>query len=207
MKEAISSLSESATAEGLFSGVELDITSDESISSAFEEVKSKHGRLDVLINNAAVFPQNIASKRELWQTTFATNVISTVVITDKFTPLLLESMNDPRLVFLSSSLASLTIAETWEPKHGLNISAYSASKAALNMYMVQKTKELGKYGIKVWAVDPGLNATNMVGSVERATAFGAKHPSEGAQDIVDVVEGKRDDCVGKNVWANGVRPW
>ena len=118
MKEAISSLSESATAEGLFSGVELDITSDESISSAFEEVKSKHGRLDVLINNAAVFPQNIASKRELWQTTFATNVISTVVITDKFTPLLLESMNDPRLVFLSSSLASLTIAETWEPKHG-----------------------------------------------------------------------------------------
>jgi NAD(P)-dependent dehydrogenase (short-subunit alcohol dehydrogenase family) len=92
--------------------------------------------------------------------------------------------------FLSSSLASLTIAETWEPKHGLDISAYSASKAALNMYMVQKTKELGKYGIKVWAVDPGLNATNMVASVNQATASGAKHPSEGAQDIVDVVEGK-----------------
>lgn len=207
VKEAISSLSESATEEGPFSGVELDITSDESISSAFEEVKSKHGRLDVLINNAAIFPQNIPSKRELWQMTFATNVISTVAITDKFIPLLLESKNDPRLIFLSSSLGSLTITETWEPTHGLDISAYRASKAALNMYMVQKSKELGKHGIKVWAVDPGVNATNLAGSAERATAFGAKHPSKGAQDVVDVVEGKRDDCIGKNVWVEGVRPW
>lgn len=207
VKEAISSLSEPATAEGLFSGVELDITSDESISNAFEEVKSKHGRLDVLINNAAIFPQNIPSKRELWQTTFATNVISTVAITDKFIPLLLESKNGPRLIFLSSSLGSITITETWEPKHGLDISAYRASKAALNMYMVQKSKEFGKHGVKVWAVDPGVNATNLAGSAEQATAFGAKHPSKGAQDVVDVVEGKRDDCVGKNVWAEGVRPW
>src|SRR5947207_4156915 len=88
-------LSESATAEGLFSGVELDITSDESISSAFEEVKSKHGRLDVLINNAAVFPQNIALKREVWLTTFATNLLGSVVIMRKFSTVLSASRSDP----------------------------------------------------------------------------------------------------------------
>lgn len=32
--------------------VQLDVTSDESIEKAFEQVKSNHGRLDVLINNA-----------------------------------------------------------------------------------------------------------------------------------------------------------
>jgi len=207
VEEAVSSLSKSTSTEDIFSAVELDITSDTSISNAFDEIKSKHGRLDVLINNAAVFPQNIPSKRELWQTTFTTNVFSTVAVTDMFIPLLLESQNDPRLIFLSSSLGSITITETWEPKHGLDISAYRASKAALNMYMVQKSKELGKHGIKVWAVDPGVNATNLAGSAERATAMGAKHPSKGAQDVVDIVEGRRDDCVGKNVWAEGVRPW
>jgi NAD(P)-dependent dehydrogenase (short-subunit alcohol dehydrogenase family) len=207
VEDAVSSLSKSANTEGIFSAVELDITSDTSISNAFDEIKSKHGRLDVLINNAAVFPQNIPSKRELWQTTFTTNVFSTVAVTDMFIPLLLESNNDPRLIFLSSSLGSITITETWEPKHSLDISAYRASKAALNMYMVQKTKELGKHGIKVWAVDPGVNATNLAGGAERATAMGAKHPSKGAQDVVDIVEGRRDDCVGKNVWAEGVRPW
>ena len=207
VKEAVSSLSTSDNAEHVFSAVELDISSDTSIGNAFDEIHSKHGRLDVLINNAAIFPQNISLKRELWQTTFATNVISTVAMTDKFTPLLLESKNDPRLIFLSSSLGSTTITETWEPKHGLDISAYRASKAALNMYMVQKNKELGKHGIKVWAVDPGVNATNLAGSAERATAFGAAHPSKGAQVVVDVVEGRRDDCIGKHVWAEGVRPW
>src|SRR4051794_34332543 len=78
VEEAVSSLSKSANREDIFSTVELDITSDTSISNAFDEVKSQHGRLDVLINNAAVFPQNIPSKRELWQTTFTTNVFSTV---------------------------------------------------------------------------------------------------------------------------------
>lgn len=207
VKEAISSLSASANTGDVFSAVELDINRDASIHQAFDQVKSKHGRLDVLINNAAVFPQNIPSKRDLWQTTFTTNVISTVAVTDTFIPLLLESKNDPRLIFLTSSLGSITITETWEPKHGLDISAYRASKAALNMYMVQKSKELGKHGIRVWAVDPGVNATNLAGNAEQATAFGAKHPSKGAQDVVDVVEGKRDDCVGKSVWAEGVRPW
>jgi len=207
VNEAVALLSASANTEDVFSAVELDINSDASISKAFDEVKSRHGRLDVLINNAAIFPQNMPSKRELWQTTFTTNVISTVAITDKFIPLLLESKNEPRLIFLSSSLGSITITETWEPKHGLDISAYRASKAALNMYMVQKSKELRKHGIKVWAVDPGVNATNLAGSAEQATAFGAKHPSKGAQDVVDVVEGKRDDCIGKSVWAEGVRPW
>ena len=207
VKEAVSSLSKSASAEDTFSAVELDISSDASISNAFDEIQSEHGRLDVLVNNAGIFPQSIASKRELWQTTFATNIISTVAMTDKFIPLLLKSKNDPRLIFLSSSLGSISITETWEPKHGLDISAYRASKAALNMYMVQKHKELSVHGIKVWAVDPGVNATNLAGSVEQATAYGAPHPSKGAQVVVDVVEGGRDDCIGKHVWAEGVRPW
>ena len=207
MNEAISSLSTPAGTEDVFSAVELDISNDASINSAFEEIKSKHGRIDVLINNAAIFPQNLSSKREQWQKTFMTNVISTVAMTDKFMPLLRESQDDPRLIFLSSSLGSITITETWEPKHGLDISAYAASKSALNMYMVQKHKDLGKHGIKVWAVDPGVNATNLAGNAEQATAFGAQHPSKGAQVVVDVVEGRRDDCVGKHVWAEGVRPW
>jgi NAD(P)-dependent dehydrogenase (short-subunit alcohol dehydrogenase family) len=35
--------------------LQVDLTSDESIEKAFEQVKSKHGYLDVLINNAGMF--------------------------------------------------------------------------------------------------------------------------------------------------------
>lgn len=59
----------------------------------------------------------------------------------------------------------------------------------------------------MWAVDPGVNATNLGGNVERARELGAKDPEVGAQDVVDVVEGRRDDCVGKHVWNEGIRPW
>jgi hypothetical protein len=37
--------------------------------------------------------------------------------------------------------------------------------------------------------------------------MGAQEPSVGGEFIRDVVEGKRDQDVGKVIWANGIQPW
>lgn len=76
------------------------------------------------------------------------------------------------------------------------------------MLMVEKYKELKGQGVRCWAVDPGVRATNLAGSVERAREMGAPDPVPGAQGVVDVVEGRRDDKVGLHInWEGEVRPW
>ena len=115
--------------------------------------------------------------RELWHSTFETNVVSTAVATEAFEPLLRKSDN-ALVIFLSSSLGSLTMASAAGP-HRFDVKAYRASKAALNMLMIEKNKELAQHGIRAWAVDPGLRATNLAGSVDRAIVMGA--PDSGAR--------------------------
>ena len=128
-------------------------------------------------------------------------------MTDAFLPLLRKSAS-PRLVYVSSGLGSLTLAsDSSNPFYGVDAMAYRVSKTALHMVVVQQHKILGKEGFKIWAVCPGYRATNLSGDKERAIKFGAQDPMGGAQIVVDVVIGKKDEHVGQLVWENGVHPW
>ncbi|MDI1489945.1 MAG: hypothetical protein OHK93_001144 [Ramalina farinacea] len=114
----------------------------------------------------------------------------------------------PRIIYLSSGLGSIAIAsDPTDPFYNLDVTAYRASKAAINMLAVQQAKILGKEGIMVFAVDPGWRATGLSGDAAAAKARGAGDPEGGAQVVVDVVEGRRDADVGKLVHEGGVHPW
>ncbi|CEJ92768.1 hypothetical protein VHEMI08398 [[Torrubiella] hemipterigena] len=140
--------------DGHVSVVQIDVESDASIEAAFETIKTKYGRLDVLINNAGASfdPQVTEGKmtiREAWNQSWNVNTAGTQVVTATFVPLLLQSSN-PRLLFLVSGTSSLAISEVpdipintvpakgW-PKTDLfmqcNIPAYRSSKAGLTMLM------------------------------------------------------------------------
>ncbi|OHF02572.1 hypothetical protein CORC01_02267 [Colletotrichum orchidophilum] len=78
----------------------LDITSDDSIKSALDIIRSKFGHLDVLINNAGILsgkPED--SIRQKLTTVYDTNVFGTIAVTDAFIPLLCESTKVRRVVF------------------------------------------------------------------------------------------------------------
>ena len=91
--------------------------------------------------------------------------------------------------------------------HGSAI-AYRTSKAALNMLAACYAKELkDEFGAKVWAVDPGLVATNLTRNPDALRARGALEPDTSTQTILGIVEGKRDEDVGKLVYKDGVWPW
>jgi NAD(P)-dependent dehydrogenase (short-subunit alcohol dehydrogenase family) len=66
--------------------ITIDLTSDESISSASKTVEAKFDRLDVLINNAGIAMEG--SNRDVMSQTFKTNVFGPIQIFEKFTPLL-----------------------------------------------------------------------------------------------------------------------
>ncbi|KAF2812994.1 NAD(P)-binding protein [Mytilinidion resinicola] len=195
--------------------LQVDIESDESIAAAFENVKSRVSHIDVLINNAgAIFDNEIdetpASIRAGMIKTYNVNVASTQVMTVVFEPLLLKSAN-PRLLFVTSGLSSFTTAAA-----GLNrpnTMAYRTSKTALNMLMWEWCVRLKDSPAKIWCISPGLLSTGLLGAlignddVESMRQIGAEGPEAGGVFVKDVVEGIRDNEVGKVVDRAGVQPW
>ncbi|PMB71647.1 C-factor [Beauveria bassiana] len=96
---------------------------------------ASHGRLDVLVNNAGIVVRGEA--RDAARRIFQTNVIGYISVTEAFLPLLRQAPK-PRLVFLSSSLGSLTHASNPESKYyASRATEYRAATAARNMIMNQ----------------------------------------------------------------------
>src|SRR5882757_1076887 len=99
--------------EGLaVEALSIDVNSQSSIAEAAREVEKKHGRLDILINNAGVLVDALDKKPseqplDTWRKTFDTNVFGLVATTQAFLPLLKKS-DAGRIVNLSSILGSMT---------------------------------------------------------------------------------------------------
>jgi NAD(P)-dependent dehydrogenase (short-subunit alcohol dehydrogenase family) len=81
--------------EGLEAGsVTLDVTSVSSVQAAAKRVERQYGRLDILVNNAAVLPEATAAEiarpldLSMFRETFETNVFGAVTVTQAFLPLL-----------------------------------------------------------------------------------------------------------------------
>ena len=188
--------------------VQLDVTSDDSIAAAVDEVKAKHGRLDVLINNAGVCPEDFS--RSLMRDCLETNTISPAMVTRAFVPLLQKS-SSPRIVYVSSALGSIGLRS--DPKYygyAADYRAYRVSKAALDMLVACDAWEY-KDSIKVFAFCPGYVITDLAGLREQKEKQGiAKSADTSARGLLAIAEGKRDAESGLFVYeeeSGHVYPW
>ncbi|KAI9934515.1 hypothetical protein ASPWEDRAFT_53692 [Aspergillus wentii DTO 134E9] len=192
------------------STIQLDVTNQSSIQQAAAQVDQQFGRLDVLINNAGIMSRDDDIKTRM-QANMDVNVVGPAVVADAFRPLLLRSQN-PYSIYVSSGLGSLTdAADPTSPTYNSfsNVEAYRASKAALNMLMIQEYAFFGTKGLKTFALDPGLVRTDIRGTSEEARTGGgaAQDPEVPAQAIFDIIQGQRDADVGLFVHKDGVCPW
>ncbi|KAH7311125.1 short chain dehydrogenase [Rhexocercosporidium sp. MPI-PUGE-AT-0058] len=206
-KKAIESIQSSNPSHSV-SLVQLDITSDASITAAVEEVKTKHGHLDVLINNAGICPVDFS--RSVLRDCLETNAISPAMVTDAFAPLLLKA-SSPRIIYVSSALGS--IQKRGDPKDLAYSEAYKAyriSKAALNMIVACDAWEYRERA-KVFAFCPGYVITDLAGLREAKEKAGvAKSPDGSARGLLAIAEGKRDEENGLFLHDEGVGklyPW
>lgn len=172
--------------------LQLDVTDQASIVAAAERVRNEFGRLDVLVNNAAIahaqepgtsFEEimkggrpGIASIDEV-RAVFETNVFGVIMVTQAMLPLLREAPAG-RIVNVSSGMGSLTRqTDPSNPYYSLVNITYSPSKTALNAITVAFAKELEATNIKVNAACPGYTATdlnNFTGT--RTVEQGAREP-------------------------------
>ncbi len=158
--------------------VPMDITSEESVKNAAASIEKEFGRVDVLINNAAVMhagdpveTQDIQQIRQV----FETNVIGTWNVTQKFIPLLKKSEHG-RVVNVSSGAGSYRDLQYGflDGAMGIPCSGYGISKLAVNGLTIKTAKELEKDHILVNAVCPDITDTFGSGMFGRPVEVSAK---------------------------------
>jgi len=156
----------------------LDVTDAKSVSAAAAFVEKDAGRVDELVNRAAIAIDDGPPSRvsdDVLRRTYETNVFGVVRVTQALLPLLRKS-DAGRIVNMSSGLGSpaQNSDSTWDFAAAKYL-AYNSSKTAVNAIKVQPAWELRDIPIKVNAADPGYVATDMnrsqgVRSVEQGTA-------------------------------------
>lgn len=145
----------------------IDVTDSDSITKAVEYITNQYGKLDTLINNAAIeldgwMPASQVPL-EVWRRTFETNFFGVVAVTAAFLPLLHRS-EAGRIVNLSTAMGSLTLqADPNSPIYDIKKTAYDTSKTALNQYTVHLAYELRNSSIKVNSAHPGWVQTELGG--------------------------------------------
>jgi len=147
----------------------LDVTDPASVEQVAAELGSLHGRLDVLVNNAAVhydtWQRATTADLEVVREALEVNLLGAWQTSLTLLPLLRQSRHG-RIVNLSSEAGSLASMDGGPP-------AYNVSKAALNALTRMLAGELRRDRILVNAVCPGWVATDMGGPGGRPVAEGA----------------------------------
>ncbi|WP_035560146.1 SDR family oxidoreductase [Burkholderia sp. 9120] len=198
--------------------LQLDVTDQASITAAAERIRVELGRLDVLINNAAISntnkqpgqsveeyarttrPSNVSldEMRAVWDT----NVFGVLAVYQAMLPLLRRA-SAARIVNVSSGVGSLTTnSDPAFPYRAIFGPVYPASKTALNALTLAMALELEPEGTKVNAVSPGFTKTNLNGYA------GTETVEEGAREAVRVALLGADGPTGTFTrWENQTIPW
>ena len=157
---------EKLNAEGIghVEAIPLDVTDPESVKAALALIGQKTPVLDVLVNNAGIsggFTQSaLNATMDQFDEVYNTNLFGVVRVTQAFIDLL-KKAPEPRIVNVSTSMASLTLAaDLINVNYPVRFVVYQSSKAALNMYTVNLAYELRDTPFKVNAVCPGYTQTD-----------------------------------------------
>ncbi|WP_062347270.1 SDR family oxidoreductase [Herbidospora yilanensis] len=184
-------------------GVPLDVTDEESVTTAATLIN----RLDVLVNNAGIsgpfgpgwVQDPTTLDLDVVRTVVETNVIGVIRVTNTMLPLLRQSPS-PRIVNISSSVASVTRQADPDIAIGPIMAAYSPSKSFLNAVTVQYARQFAGTKILINAACPGLVATDFTG-------FTGRTPEEGAATAIRLATLPDDGPTGGFFEDAGVIPW
>lgn len=171
---------------GLWLPLQVDISDGRAICAAVEQVLGRYGRLDVLVNSAAIgFPdpiQEITTDR--WDRVMAVNVKGPMLCIQAVLPTMLDAGRGNIVVL--SSIAGRT-------KSVANGAHYTVSKYALVGLVRHLAFELAGTGIRINCVCPGPTSTAFLdanSTPEERSAIAAATPLRRlgeADDVADAV--------------------
>lgn len=171
----------------------LDLTNKDHIKIITQQVEHKFGRLDVLVNNAAIhydaWQHTTNADLNLVEQAMVTNVYGPWRLCQAFIPIMRRT-GYGRIVNVSSLGGSLHYMQDG------GAPAYSMSKAALNVLTLKLAADLKGTGILVNSIDPGWLATEMGGP-------GGGPVDEGTHGIIWAASLPDDGPTGGFFYGNG----
>ena len=134
--------------------IKADVSSEDEVKDMFSSIKEKHSKLDVLVNNAGIMRNSLLALTgtELFDHTIDVNLRGTFLCT-RYASNMMRKQKSGRIINISSIVGL-------QGSEGQTV--YSASKAAVIGFTRSAAKELGRYGIMVNAVAPGLIETDLI---------------------------------------------
>ncbi|MBI4068105.1 SDR family oxidoreductase [Candidatus Kaiserbacteria bacterium] len=171
-----------------------DLASLTSIKECAREFQKRYNRLDVLINNAGVLPQERQESKDGIELNLAVNYLAPFLLTNLLLPLL-KQCAPAQVVNVSSSLHAegmINFEDLQSKKSFDKYKAYAQSKLALILFTKKLAKKLDGSGVTVNALHPGVVGTEMtmqnVRKMNPITAFIYKRtlitPAQGAETSV-----------------------
>ena len=139
-----------------------DISSAADRAALIEHLRTRHGRLDLLVNNAGMAPRErrdmLEASEESFDELLATNLKGPHFLTQLVARWMLEQ-GSGRIVFITS-LSSYTASS--------NRAEYCISKAGLSMSAGLYAARLAPHNIGVFEIRPGIIRTDMIAAVEKS---------------------------------------
>ena len=184
----------------------MDVTKQAEVQQVVENVLGKYGRIDVWINNAGAFMAigpTWEVKQEDWINDVSTNLFGTFHCAQAVVPVMLNQG-------FGSIINLVGGGTTGTFKYG---NGYGTSKTAIARLTENLVEELAKTPVKVFALDPGLNDTDMT-RYQRYTGVGQKYltgieslfeqnidvpPHQAPQFAFLLAAGELDEYVGRVV--------
>jgi 3-oxoacyl-[acyl-carrier protein] reductase len=157
--EAVSATAELLAADGLWAeAIVADVTDSEAVEAAVAGVVERHGRLDVLVNNAGITRDDLLFRmsEEDWDAVIEVNLKSVYLCS--------HAAQGPMGKEGGGAIVSLSSRSALGNRGQAN---YSAAKAAIRGLTATMAIELGPFGIRANAVAPGYIATEMTDATAR----------------------------------------
>lgn len=142
-----------------FDQVRMDVTDQQQVRSEVAGIIERHGRLDIVVNNAGVIfsepfvnvmnPAGLMHDYGRFRDSLMLNLDSVFIVTSAVVEQMVKRRTKGAIVNISSISACGNEGQT----------AYSAAKAGVNAMTVSWSKELGRWGIRCNAVAPGFIGT------------------------------------------------
>jgi 3-oxoacyl-[acyl-carrier protein] reductase len=143
-----------AAAGGSAEALRLDVADAASVSAAFKAIVEKHGKLDVLVNNAGITDDGLILRmsKESWDRVIATDLTGVFLCAQEAAKTMLKKRVAGRIVNITSVVGLMG-----NPGQ----TNYAAAKAGVVGFTKALAREIGSRGITVNAVAPGYIETTM----------------------------------------------
>lgn len=187
-------------------GIAADLSKREDIDKIFNVSLAHYPTFDVLVNNAAVWPQSyVVDMNEAdFRWTLDMNLVAPFIMCKLFVKYLLANHKKGKIVNIVSQAAF----------HGSTTghAHYAASKGGLVSFTISLAREMASYGINVNAVAPGIMDTSMIRAAiqekgnyykDRIPLGRVASPEEVAYGVAFLASNKADYFTGITLDATG----